>query len=216
MLVAEISHPGPQDPVEQEWMGLLLRELAHRLRGPLATAHGYASLLEAHLGSHEESLRCVSWAGEIRGEIECISDLLADLARIRTLTHQTLQIDACDVADLVWAAAWAVERDLGRKIEVSVEAHVDCSVDRLVTERLLYHLLCAALQEGSRARIVLGGAPNQPVKIVVSWEPGTARPQNDPWADLFCQRAATAQGWRLVCADGSFELSPLGSIDSQV
>ena len=148
-------------------------DVAHELRTPLAALVAEASILDDHLGSlPEESRR----AGEL---------LVADIARLRTLVNDLMEISRFDAG----AEQIALEPvDIGRLVttvvaarlpEASVEIPVDLPVvetDPRRLERILGNLLDNAREHaaGSPVEVRVERAPDALVVSVADRGPGVS------------------------------------------
>jgi signal transduction histidine kinase len=123
----------------------LLREVGHRLRSPLATVYGYASLLEANAtGDSVEPAELANWARHIQTEVERLDALLGDLSRLRLAASGTLRLGPCDLRDVIRDAAQLARNDFDQLVAIEDGLPVPFVGDAALLRRALYHLLAHA------------------------------------------------------------------------
>jgi signal transduction histidine kinase len=156
----------------------LLREVGHRLRSPLATVYGYASLLEANATSeHVAPADLANWAQRIQTEVERLDALLGDLSWLRLAAAGTLQLAPCDLRQIVCDAARAARTDFVQPATVVDGPLVPFVGDANLLTRALYHLLAHALcvrltddLDVIRLSIELDGQWRQPAVTDAWWQ----------------------------------------------
>ncbi len=175
----------------------LLRELSHRLRTPLATIHGYASLLEAHADEALDPAKLAGWAGRIQGEIDRATQLLADLSRLRIVLSAGIRPGPLDLRAIALDAVAELAHDLERSLLLEHGPPVPYVGDPLLLRRAVYHLGALALQCGPDVTLRLAAQPPE-ARVEVAWAAGTAdAPAHDPWL-LFCRVVARAHAGDLL------------------
>ncbi|HET6317650.1 MAG TPA: histidine kinase dimerization/phospho-acceptor domain-containing protein [Chloroflexota bacterium] len=170
----------------------LLREVSHRLRSPLATVYGYASLLEAQaddglVGPAELK----EWARKIQDEAERMDALIADLSRLRLASSGELRLVLCDV------------RPMAAQADVTVVdgPPVTLLADHKMLGRALYHLL---MRCGS-AHIQLRDEPTAVVLDIQLAAPWREPAACDVWWQ-FTRAALAAHNGRLTRTSGGLSL----------
>lgn len=176
---------------------LLLREVAHELRTPLAEMRSEVELaLRAPHAQGDPAALHASLAGIAR--LQRITDSLLLLARYESGQAQPL-LEPLDLAALLRAAcARAAAQGVARAIEVQVQAEDECwiSSDPVLLERILDNLLHNAVSHApAESRVQAHCACADAARIVIS----NAAPALDP-ADLaqlgrrFWRKRATQAG----------------------
>jgi signal transduction histidine kinase len=159
----------------------LLREVSHRLRSPLATVYGYASLLEANAtAASVEPAELANWAHHIQTEIERLDALLVDLSRLRLAASGSPQLALCDLRQVVCAAAQSVRHDFDQHVAIEDGLPVPFVGDAILLTRAIYHLLAHA----HRVRLT-----DDPIAIRLSIE------LDAPW-----RQPAATDAWWLLCS----------------
>jgi signal transduction histidine kinase len=180
----------------------LLRELGHRLRTPLATVHGYASLVEAHaLDPRVDPADLVVWARRIQVETDRLNGLLVDLSRMRTLVTGRLRPTSLDLRGLVDEAVRLAETELDHSLDVEYGEDLAYQGDATLLKRLAYHLAILGIQRRQGATLRLTPDPDGvrlELRLAMHWTP----PEHDVWV-AFCAAIAEAHaGWLEHTADG--------------
>ncbi len=182
----------------------MLRELSHRLRTPLATIQGYASLLEEHADEPVEPERLAEWTRRIQAEVDRATELLADLSRIRLVLTQGIQRQPLELRAIAEQAIQQVGRESERFLPIERGEAVECSGDPLLLRRVAYHMVALGLQASRQLAIRVDQSERVP-RIAVEWN-GAALAPHDPWL-LFCRLAAEAHGGQLVSEPGRVVLT---------
>ncbi len=184
----------------------MLRELAHRLRTPLATIHGYASLLEEHVVESSDAARMADWPRRIQQEVERATDLLTDLSRIRVVSAEGVRAEPTELRGVVEAALARVEEDTERTVSLRGGPPVPYQGDPLLLQRAAYHLATLGLQCGREATLSVSRGDEGAV-LAVDWAPpGAPAPPQDPWL-LFCRVVAHGHGGALEERPGRLSLT---------
>jgi len=170
----------------------LFREVSHRLRSPLATVYGYASLLEAQaddglVGPTELK----DWARKIQSEAERMDALIADLSRLRLAMSGELRLVPCDMRLMLDQAGG----------ELEAGPPVTLLADHKLLARALYHLLmrCGSAHIQLRDNT---SAVQLDIRLTQPWrEPA----QTDVWWQL-TRAAFAAHNGTLAAANGGLRL----------
>ena len=176
----------------------LLRELGHRLRTPLATVHGYASLVEAHAQDPRvDPADLAVWARRIQVETDRLNGLLIDLSRLRAVATGTTRSTSLDLRALVGEAVQQAETELDHSLNLdeSGAQHLPYAGDAALLKRLAYHLAILGIQRRQDATLRLTTSPEGArleLRLAAGWTP----PQHDVWL-VFCAAVAEAHGGRL-------------------
>ena len=183
----------------------MLRELSHRLRAPLATAHGYATLMEQHVAgaapSELDGTRLTAWAASIQRDVERASELLADLSRLRTIPA-ALRPTAVDLRRLTGEAVGVVVRDTERRVELEPGEPTPYTGDPALLGRAIYHSIVFAIECGRNVRVRVVGGPSGGT-IESRWDTRAAwPPEHDPWM-TYCRAVAGAHGGGRYCVGTS-------------
>ncbi len=190
-------------PELSETVGML-RELSHRLRTPLATIQGYASLLEAHADEPVEPERLVEWTRRIQGEVDRATELLADLSRIRVVLVQGIQPQPVELRAVLEQAIQQVGRESERFLSIEKGGAVECQGDPLLLRRAAYHVVSLGLQASRQLSMRVQRVGPRP-QIAVEWS-GAEPSSGDPWL-LFCRVVAQAHGGELIAEPGRLVLT---------
>lgn len=196
----------------------LLRELAHRLRTPLATVHGYASLLESQFGDEDgevpfDPVRALQWVQTIQGEIERATELLADLSRMRSVLMSGPRPTRVELRDLLEQAVEQVRVEHERPVTWE-GAPLTYRGDPLLLQRLLYHVVGLGAHRGERVDVSLSGTDAEP-RLDVRWAPAGGRINlQDPWI-VFCEVVARAHAGTVVLGAGDACVR-LGAVEGAV
>src|SRR5919202_1733190 len=125
----------------------VLREVGHRLRTPLATIHGYASLVEAH--AHDPLVlpgALAVGARRIQLEADRLNGLLLDLSRLRAVSAATLRPARLDLRAVVDESVRQAEDELDQTLAFEDGGALSYDGDALLLKRLAYHLAILGLQ----------------------------------------------------------------------
>jgi light-regulated signal transduction histidine kinase (bacteriophytochrome) len=174
----------------------LLREVGHRLRTPLATVHGYASLLEAHIQDPRvEPADLALWAHRIQLETDRLNSLLVDLSRLRAAVAGTTRPTSLDLRGVVHDAVRQAETELDQTLPFDTGAPLPYAGDATLLNRLAYHLAVLGLQRRQGASLRLTpdarGACLE-LRLPSGWTP----PPHDVWL-FFCESVAEAHAGRV-------------------
>ena len=158
-----------------------LREISHRLRSPLGTIQGYASLIEDHLTEQGDN-QGARWAQLVQHEVDRMTELLRDLSSLRMLDAERLQPQPTVFRELVQDAADKLMAEMEGTIVVAGGAGLELDVDQTHLARAFGHLLRAMLRPDvptlvviSRDRGILTSITHEPVVLVRAPSP------DDPW-----------------------------------
>src|SRR5919204_4868656 len=159
----------------------LLRELGHRLRTPLATVHGYASLVEAHAQDPRvDPADLAVWARRIQVEADRLNGLLVDLSRLRAVVAGTTRPTSLDLHAVLDAGVKRAETELDHPLNVDKPETLLYQGDATLLERLVYHLAILGIQRRQTARLRLVATPDGPrleLHLPAGWTP----PPHDVW-----------------------------------
>ena len=174
----------------------LLREVGHRLRTPLATVHGYASLVEAHaLDPRIQPSDLAVWAHRIQVETDRLNGLLVDLSRLRAAASGALRTTRLDLRLLVSEAIQQAEAELDQPLAFEPGEPLAYHGDGVLLKRAAYHLSILGLQRRQGASLRLVHEPDGArleLRLAAGWTP----PDHDVWL-FFCGAIAAAHGGRL-------------------
>jgi signal transduction histidine kinase len=174
----------------------LLRELSHRLRTPLATIHGYASLVEAHAqDARNDPADVAVWARRIQLETDRLNGLLTDLSRLRALAGGATRPTSLDLQAVVDGAIKQAETELDLPLRAENSASLPYRGDPTLLNRLAYHLAVLGIQRRQTATLRVSSAPDGArleLDRGAAWTP----PANDVWLN-FCTAVTEAHAGRL-------------------
>jgi hypothetical protein len=173
-----------------------LRHVGHRLRTPLATVHGYASLLEAHaVDPRVQPEDLAVWAKRIQVETDRLNGLLVDLSRLRAAVSGTLRPTPVDLAQLVTEAVKQAETELDQTLTCQPADALPYTGDAALLKRAAYHLAILGLQrrQGATLRLTpVGEGASLELRLASGW----TAPEYDVWL-FFCGAVAEAHGGQL-------------------
>jgi phospho-acceptor domain-containing protein len=174
----------------------LLREVGHRLRTPLATVHGYASLLEAHVQDPRvEPADLALWAHRIQLETDRLNGLLVDLSRLRAAVAGTTRPTSLELRRLVQESVRQAELELDQRLPFEDGEPLIYAGDAALLKRVAYHLAILGLQRRG-AGLYLASEPSGGARLELRLPSGWTPPQHDVWL-FFCQSVAEAHAGRL-------------------
>jgi signal transduction histidine kinase len=174
----------------------VLREVGHRLRTPLATVHGYASLVEAHaLDPRVQPADLAVWAHRIQIETDRLNGLLVDLSRLRAVASGTTRLTNLDLGSVVDDAVREAETQLDQRLSVEKPETLPYHGDATLLTRLAYHLAILGIQRRQGARLRLSVAPDG-ARLELHLSGGWTPPEHDAWL-IFCSQVSEAHAGHL-------------------
>ncbi len=128
--------------------------VAHDLRAPLSSIHGFSHLLQKAVGD-DVAARCAHYLSRIRAgvvQMGHITDGLLSLAHVSRTEVKVHQVDLGEIAQLVVQACR--ERDPGREVEVQIGADLTAIGDPTLLRQVLENLIGNAWKFTGRTRDV--------------------------------------------------------------
>jgi signal transduction histidine kinase len=143
--------------VQATFKGHLFAIVAHDLRNPLGVAYNHARLIQLRPTSDETS----EWAARIVENLARVDRMLQDLLdamKLETGARMRLELEACDLVDIVRTSLEHVRDEVGQRLVIDAPTPVEGFFSPDALRRAVENLVSNALKYGS---------PTEPIVVTV-------------------------------------------------